>query len=92
VEAVTATPSIRLLDFTGELMSAEALPNGLEFAYRASARALAVLDRRPGKLEIDGVQIEPRIIHTEDRYVLFLPRGQHVVTLEAEPEQVARAA
>ena len=86
VEAAAAAPSVRLLDFTGELMSAETLPGGLTFAYRASARALAVLDRQPGKLDIDGVRTQPRTIQAEDRCVLFLPRGQHVVTLEAEPE------
>ncbi len=86
VEAARTAPNIRLLDFTGELMSAEALPGSLAFAYRASARALAVLDRKPGKLDIDGVRAELRAIQADGRCVLFLPPGQHVVTLRVEPD------
>jgi hypothetical protein len=77
IEPAPQAPPMRVLDFNGDLKMAEATPTGIEFAYQSSARAMAVLERQPGKLEIDGVEQAPNMLGD----VLILPRGQHFVTL-----------
>lgn len=74
--------AVRLLDFNGELNSAGAHPGGLEFSYRSGSRALAVLNRCPVRVEIDGEPAEPRLLEAPGRCVLLLPRGQHLVSIE----------
>jgi hypothetical protein len=71
------SPSVRVLDFNGDLKMAEVIPQGIEFAYQSSARALALLEHAPSKLEVDGVESVPVMSGN----VLVLPRGQHFVTL-----------
>jgi len=68
---------MRILDFNGDLKSATATSSGIEFGYRSGARALAVLDRTPARVEIDGLETTPDLRGN----VLMLPRGQHLVTL-----------
>lgn len=75
----------RLLDFNGELRAASALPGGLEFAYSSTARGLAILDRRPVRVEIDAVeQDNPTVLANGSSFTLVLPRGQHLVRIETE--------
>src|SRR6202011_5004783 len=54
IEQAAEQPFLRLMDFNGFLESAASLPKGLEFRYQSSARALAVFERQPAKLEVDG--------------------------------------
>lgn len=75
VQAATQEPALRLTDLNADLKSATALRDGLEFVYQSSARALAILDRVPGSIEIDG---EPAAVTGKQ---LLLPRGQHLVTV-----------
>jgi hypothetical protein len=77
IETAAKTPALRLVDFNGDLQSAAALEDGIEFAYRSSSRAMAQLERAPRKVEIDGVEAHPQMAGT----VLLLPRGQHLVTV-----------
>ena len=77
IEAAREWPRVRVLDFNGDLKMAAATPAGIEFAYQSGARAMAVLERTPAKLEIDGVEQTPQMSGA----VLLLPRGQHFVTL-----------
>ncbi|HXG34294.1 MAG TPA: hypothetical protein VNJ11_13080 [Bryobacteraceae bacterium] len=84
VEPAAEGPAIRLLDFNGELRSARVAPEGLEFSYESSARAFAVLDRRPVSVEIDGEAAAVRVIEDGDRFTLVLPRGQHWVGVRVE--------
>jgi hypothetical protein len=71
------SPSVRVLDFNGDLKMAEVTPGGIEFAYQSSARALALLEHAPSKMEVDGVESTPIMSGN----VLVLPRGQHLVAL-----------
>ncbi len=83
VEAAPATPPSRILDFNGTLKTARALPRGgIEFSYQSSSRALAVLDVAPLRMEVDGVKTKPVLLASAGAYTLYLPRGQHLVTLE----------
>jgi hypothetical protein len=77
VESSAKPIAFKILDFNGELKSAKVTPDGVEFAYQSSARALATLEHAPRKLEIDGAQVNPEMSGN----VLMLPRGQHLVTL-----------
>ena len=68
---------MRVLDFNGDLKMATVTPQGIEFAYQSTARAMALLEHVPAKLQIDGVERIPDMAGN----VLLLPRGQHLVSL-----------
>jgi hypothetical protein len=53
----------------------------VEFSYQSSARAIAIFDRRPLKLSLDGAN-EP--LEFAGPNTILLPRGQHVVTITSE--------
>jgi hypothetical protein len=78
IEAAAQTPAIRVLDFNGDLKSASAANGGLEFIYQSSARAIAIVDRPPKSLAIDGVPSAPQMLGN----ALLLPKGQHLIQLE----------
>ncbi len=85
LEAAPVLPAARILDFNGNLKTARSLPKGrLEFSYQSSARALAVLDKPPVRMEVDGVEVKPVLRASPDSCTLYLPRGQHLVTVETE--------
>jgi hypothetical protein len=73
--------ALRMVDFNGDLKSASVTANGLRFSYQSSARALALLNAHPRKLEIDGMPSDPKLSGSGSSFVLTLPRGQHVVQL-----------
>jgi hypothetical protein len=75
VEPAAATPPLRMLDFSGDLLSAAVTRQGIEIAYRSAARAIAILDCAPAAVEVDG---EPLPLTPGTRVVL--PRGQHLAT------------
>ena len=63
----------------GELKSARTVDaETIEFAYQSQARAIAVLDGPPAKLQIDGEDAAPQMAGPK---TLLLPRGQHFVTV-----------
>jgi len=68
---------MRVLDFNGDLKMAAITLEGIEFAYQSTARAMALVERVPSKLQIDGVERTPEMAGN----VLLLPRGQHLVSL-----------
>ena len=85
VQTAPAPPPARILDFNGTLKTARSLPKGrLEFSYQSSSRALAILDKQPCRLEVDGVETRPALLASAGSYTLYLPRGQHLVTVETE--------
>jgi hypothetical protein len=77
IQPAVNTPITRLMDFNGDLISASASSDSIEFAYQSSARALALPEHPPSRVEIDGVETKPQLTGS----VLILPRGQHLVTL-----------
>jgi hypothetical protein len=77
IERAAKAPPVRILDFNGDVNSAVSVPGGVELAYQSSARAFAKLERTPRRLEIDGVEVQPRMTGN----VLVLPRGQHSVRI-----------
>jgi hypothetical protein len=82
VEAATPEPGPRLLRLNGELRAARRVSaTTIEFSYQSAARAIAVLDRTPVKLQIDGTDAG---MSKAGPATLVLPRGQHVVTVLTE--------
>jgi hypothetical protein len=80
VEPAADGNGLRIETFNGEMTSARVAKSGaVEFAYRSSARAMAVLNRKPAKLQIDGVELPPAMT---GEHTVALPRGQHVVTIQ----------
>jgi hypothetical protein len=82
VEPAMAAGGPRLVYLNGDLKAAVASGlHSLEFTYRSGARAIAILDRPPLKLQVDGVE---EALQLAGPLTLLLPRGQHVVTLTTE--------
>ena len=75
LEPGTQAPPIRVLGFNGDLTSARMSDGGTELFYRSNARALAMLEAAPARLEIDGAAATPEMAGK----TLILPRGQHIV-------------
>jgi hypothetical protein len=82
IEAAPAKAGPHLVRLNADLKAARSLgAQGLEFAYQSASRALAVLDRAPRTLQVDGAA---EVLVLAGPTTLLLPRGQHVVTLTTE--------
>jgi hypothetical protein len=85
IEPAAATsskdPTLWMMDFNGDLRSASVVNDGLRFTYGSTARALALLNTRPRKIEVDGAPSNPKLTTSGSGFVVTLPRGQHVVQL-----------
>jgi hypothetical protein len=79
--SVSKDAALRMVDFSGDLRSASVITDGLRFTYSSSARALALVNARPRKLEIDGAPSTPKLGPSGAGFVLTLPKGEHVVQL-----------
>jgi hypothetical protein len=83
-------PDTRILDFNGDVQSAEALASGeLQLSYSASSRAIAILEKRPSALELDGAETAPELLASGANWALLLPRGRHSARIRF---QILRAA
>ena len=82
VEPAPRSNGMRLLRLNADLKAARAIGATLiQFSYRSSARAAAVLDRAPGRIEIDGIEETPPRAGPK---TILLPKGQHVVTIATQ--------
>lgn len=77
IEPAASAPPVRLMDFNGRLRSLDSFTGGFEFSYSSDARAWAIFDAAPGKVEIDERPV------VSPAALLSLPRGQHVVRVTA---------
>jgi len=83
VEAGGEPPELQITSFTGELTSAQSVDaHSIELAYKSSARAIAVLNRNPVGVDIDGAETPP---DPAGPNAIFLPRGQHLATIRTQP-------
>jgi hypothetical protein len=80
IEPATSSAA-RVRDFNGDLRTAAATSRGVELSYQSGSRALAVLNGKVKRLEIDGREEAPIMLADQ---VLALPRGQHLVSIEME--------
>jgi hypothetical protein len=82
VEPAKDMPGLHMLRLNADLEGARQVStDGVEFSYESSSRAIAVFDRRPLKLSVDGAE-EP--LQFAGPKTILLPRGQHVVTIVSE--------
>lgn len=88
IEPASGAAPMHLTDFSGWLQTAVATERGIEFSYQSDSRALAILDRKPVAIHVDGEPSSLPVWGGEHGFVLPLPRGQHIVTLEGDlPER-----
>jgi hypothetical protein len=80
IEPSQTAPPLRVLDFNGDLKTAAALPDSVELSYHSTHRAIAILDRLPAAVEVDGAPIAPQWLSSAGRHAILLPKGQHVVS------------
>jgi hypothetical protein len=84
VHTLEASPlsTPRILDFNGDVQSAESLPDGgLALSYSSASRAIAILESRPAGLEVDGVETAPELFSSDRNWAVMLPRGVHTVRI-----------
>lgn len=82
IEPAASRSGPRLLYLSGELRAARTVDaTEIEFSYRSEARAIALLDRPPRKIEIDGADASGFM---SGAATVVLPRGQHLVNIVAE--------
>ncbi len=86
------TPPLRLVDFNGGLREVKELRGpetqdpirGLSMVYSSRSRAIAVVERRPAAIWIDGVESQPVTLPRRDGSVaVLLPPGEHWVSMAA---------
>ncbi|MGI8743816.1 MAG: hypothetical protein ACR2NN_14830 [Bryobacteraceae bacterium] len=82
IEPALKDTKAHVIDFNGTLLSASASAKGIELAYRCDSKALALLDTRPLKVDIDGAAAHPELLESGHNFAMMLPRGQHLVTIE----------
>jgi hypothetical protein len=92
-----AKPPLQMLDFNGHLSQVKELRGtetqdpiqGLSVAYRNRTRAIAVLEKRPAAIWIDGALSEPiQLTRRDGSVAILLPPGEHWVSFAA-PEPAA---
>lgn len=86
VEAAPAPAPMRVLRFNGGLRTASCEKDAVELSYHSPSRALAHVGRRPERLEVDGEAVRVEGIEGRSGFVLYLPRGQHVVSIFSTAE------
>ncbi|MGH9658020.1 MAG: hypothetical protein ACRD96_05710 [Bryobacteraceae bacterium] len=79
-----ATP-LRIVDFNGELESAEVTADGVRLRYQSGSRAIAIVERRPAMVEIDGVPARAEALESGRNWAVLLPRGRHGVVMRGAP-------
>lgn len=93
-----SAPALRLIDFNGKLADVKELRGeetkdpirGLSISYNNRSRAIAVLEKRPAAIWIDGVLSEPTVLPRRDGSVaVMLPPGEHWVSFAAADQLAA---
>ncbi|MEZ5352111.1 MAG: hypothetical protein R2762_05695 [Bryobacteraceae bacterium] len=78
IEAAPKPPPLSLVDFSAEVRTLAATRDGFELAYASDSTAWAVLDRKPAGMEIDGEPLRAFVVASGGRWLVRLPRGQHL--------------
>jgi hypothetical protein len=82
IEPAQEEACVHLVRLNGDLQAAGRVSTtSIEFSYQSTARAIAVFDRRPIDILLDGAK-EP--LELAGPRTILLPRGQHIVTITSE--------
>jgi hypothetical protein len=71
----------RLLHLSADLLSARGLADGFEFEYQSRSRAIALLDREPLRVSVDGVLFDTTPAPSSGHWALRLPPGRHLIRM-----------
>ena len=82
VQAGILPSGVRLVRLNADLRGARAISaTSIEFSYQSTGRAIAVLDRPPRRLQVDGVEAQ---VQRAGPATILLPKGTHTVTLAVD--------
>jgi len=81
LESAAAPPS-RILDFNGDLKSASVSNDRVQLVYASSSRAIAILEKRPSVVSVDGAETPLELLPSDENWALLAPRGSHTITLQ----------
>lgn len=73
---------LRLLDFSGTLIDASVLAEGLELTYWSESRAFAILDQFPARVWWNGALRNVPVMKNGDSWTVVLPHGRAKVRFE----------
>ncbi|MFC1682793.1 DUF2334 domain-containing protein [Candidatus Zixiibacteriota bacterium] len=71
----------RLVDLSGELLSASVIARGIRFEYQSIAHNIVLLTEMPQEIFIDDQPVDPQITTSELGFAVRLPSGRHVATI-----------
>jgi uncharacterized protein YdaL len=80
----TSVLDFRLLRFTGNLNTLKPTDRGVEFSYDSLMRTLALFNRQPHEIRVDGNLYAEPAVHYASHWSVRLPRGQHKVEVIAD--------
>jgi hypothetical protein len=80
IERAGKHPPLRLTDFNGRLRTASVAGEGIEFSYESESRAIAVFDKKPAAIAVDGEKAALAVEEGAAGFTVSLPAGQHIVT------------
>lgn len=83
VRAAEIETPLRVVGFTGTLLGATSDAGSVAVKYESPSRAIALLDRKPGRMEIDGQAYEESAAEAGSHWSVVLPRGRHEVRFHA---------
>jgi len=75
---------MRLLRFSGDMDSLTPTQQGFEFTYDSPLRVIALLNREPHEIQIDGRKTDLTPIAYAGNWNLLLPSGKHRVEIIAD--------
>jgi len=74
---------LRLLDFSGTLLDAGVLPDGLELSYFSESRAFAIVDQAPAEIQWNGKRLHVPVWKNGQEWTVVLPQGRGKVRIVA---------
>jgi hypothetical protein len=80
----TTALDVRLLRLTGNLKSLHPTNQGLDFAYDSIPRTVALLNREPVEIRVDGQSYSEKPVFRLGVWSIRLPRGRHRVEVVAD--------
>lgn len=80
----TSVLDLRLIRFTGNLDTLGATDRGISFSYDSPLRTLALFNRQPFEIRVDGNRYEEPAVHYSSHWSVRLPRGAHRVEVVAD--------
>jgi len=80
----TSVLDMRLLRFTGNLDSLARTDRGFRFSYDSTLRGLALLNKQPFGILVDGRPWQDQVLPHSGRWSVRLPRGRHSIEVLAD--------